>query len=1139
MELVSGDMKDYFLRLEQSFNEQMELAEKSRLRGFDPSLRPESVVTVDLAERVEKSVGPAGVAVRIRELSKLMPREEVAFKIAEEIVYGKYDQEGISAADQAIRSALAILDEGVTVAPIEGISSIREKTNPDRSRYLAIYFAGPIRSAGGTEMGMTVVVADFARALLGFDRYKATEPEAKRFVAELRLYEREVARFQYRLSDNELFNAVMHLPVEVTGVETDPVEVKSFRNLARVETNRVRGGALRVVNDGLVGRANKVLKITDKIGIGGWSWLRQIHAPKVESKEAPEFMFMEDVIGGRPIFSFPGRYGGFRLRYGRCRNTGLAALGIHPTTMQVLRNFVAAGTQLRIERPGKAGVILPVETVEPPVVKLIDGSIVRVEGVDQARKLEGSIKSILFLGDILIGFGEFLENNKPLAQSGFVEEWWRECLRIALESNSGGIPVASDLTRIEANRIKTFLENPLTEKPTAVEAIAISRNLNVPLHPRYTYFWEQLSLEDLQLLRRKLLSADVNLNGALPTEMRVEVDDELQSLFEKLCLPHKIENGKIVLFEDAAILSCCLSLQDEKSIVSAGDVFEVIEKLSGIEVRRKAGAFIGARMGRPEKAKRREMRPVVHSLFPIGMAGGVRRDLVEAAQTRSVVSVEIVRKRCPKCSELTSSNFCRKCNVRTELESVCPICGRRETTGACHICKVKTVLYDKRAVNLKMLLDEACRKLGWQSVTELVKGVKGLMSDTRIPEPIEKGIIRAKLNLSVFKDGTIRFDATNAVLSHFRPSEVEVSVDRLRELGYEVDCRGDPLVKEDQLCPLYLQDIVVPKTCGDYLVNVAKFVDELLVKFYGLPAYYKVRSREDLVGQLVVGLSPHTSVGVLGRIIGFTDLNVCFAHPLWHAAKRRDCDGDEDSLSLALDVLLNFSKAFLPGRIGGMMDAPLLLTLMVNPVEVARQAFNVEVIDAFPQAFFEEAERHADPKMVSDFVETLFHRIGTENQLQALAFTHEVKNLNSCNKESAYKKLESMSDKVQEQLSLAEIVKAVDAREVAKRLLSTHFMRDLTGNLKAFSTQKLRCTKCNTRYRRTPLSGKCNKCGSKICLTVHKGSIEKYLEVAENLVSKYNIGEYHKQRLKLIRDEIKSLFTGTNEKEQMVLGDFA
>ncbi|RLI63640.1 MAG: hypothetical protein DRO67_05425, partial [Candidatus Asgardarchaeum californiense] len=29
------------------------------------------------------------------------------------------------------------------------------------------------------------------------------------------------------------------------------------------------------------------------------------------------------VIGGRPVFSYPSRVGGFRVRYGRSRNTGL------------------------------------------------------------------------------------------------------------------------------------------------------------------------------------------------------------------------------------------------------------------------------------------------------------------------------------------------------------------------------------------------------------------------------------------------------------------------------------------------------------------------------------------------------------------------------------------------------------------------------------------------------------------------------------------------------------------------------------------------------------------------------------------------------------------------------------------------
>src|SRR5438132_12706866 len=85
-------------------------------------------------------------------------------------------------------------------------------------------------------------------------------------------------------------------------------------------------------------------------------------------------------------------------------------------------------------------------------------------------------------------------------------------------------------------------------------------------------------------------------------------------------------------------------------------------------------------------------------------------------------------------------------------------------------------------------------------------------------------------------------------------------------------------------------------------------LDDLLSSYIGLAMFYNASNSEDLIGRLVVGLSPHTSVGVVGRIVGFTKASVCYAHPFWHAAKRRDCDGDEDSVSLLLDVLLNFSR---------------------------------------------------------------------------------------------------------------------------------------------------------------------------------------------------------------------------------------
>jgi len=179
----------YFQRLKDDFDEVYGLAAQARAKGLDPAPRPESLITHDVAERVEKAVGPAGIAERIRELAVLMQRELVALKVAEEIALGSHVVKGEEAAEQAVRTASAILDEGVTAAPIEGISSVRVRANQDGTKHLAVYFAGPIRSAGGTDMALILVIADYVRHQLGLARYRATDLEAKRFVEELRLYE--------------------------------------------------------------------------------------------------------------------------------------------------------------------------------------------------------------------------------------------------------------------------------------------------------------------------------------------------------------------------------------------------------------------------------------------------------------------------------------------------------------------------------------------------------------------------------------------------------------------------------------------------------------------------------------------------------------------------------------------------------------------------------------------------------------------------------------------------------------------------------------------------------------------------------------------------------------------------------------
>jgi len=1127
-------------RLRLQFDRVYEVARLARSKGLDPSLEPESHIAQDVAERVEKSVGPVGIANRIRELSTMIPREEVAIKVAEEIALARFASEGESAAEQAIRTAAAILDEGITAAPLQGINTVKVKNNPDKTKYLALYFAGPIRSAGGTEMGLDVVVADYVRQIVGLGRYRATDVDAKRFVEELRLYEREVARFQYNVPDQELFNVIMKLPVEVTGVETDPVEVASYRNVPRIETNRVRGGALRVVNDGLIGRSQKVLRIVERLALPGWEWLRELREPSPDAEEVKELRFMEDVVAGRPIFSFPGFPGGFRLRYGRTRATGMAALGIHPATMVILDDFVATGTQLRIERPGKAGIITPVDTIEPPTVKLRDGSVIRVESAEQARQVQKSIESVLFLGDLLVSFGEFLENNRPLVASGFTEEWWAQLLRNRIELSFRTLSEAGQSCGVPQSTLQSLMEDPLRSVASPKEALLLSQRLGIPLHPRYTWFWERLSADDWTTLRRAI--APHLASKADSNKLTIPLEAKVKQLLETLCIPHLVEEARISFDEEAAILAACLG-SDKRGLQATGsNGLEAAQAAAGVPILRRAGTFVGARMGRPEKAKRREMRPTVHSLFPLGLAGGPRRNIAEAVKTAAVLEVEVTRRRCKNCGELTHQSSCPKCGNRTEIEMVCPRCGRIATQAVCPVCKIRSLSYDRRTISLADVWTAACKKLQLAGQPDLVKGVRGLTSGSRCPEPLEKGILRAKHDLSMFKDGTVRFDATNAPLTHFRPTEIGASPEKLRSLGYDLDINGNPLEQQDQLVPIRSQDIVVNETCADYLVQVAKFIDDLLTGFYGLPSFYNVKSRQDLIGHLIIGLSPHTSVGIVGRIIGFTKARVCFAHPFWHASKRRDCDGDEDSVTLALDVLLNFSRSFLPSRIGGIMDAPLLITVVMNPSEIARQAFNLEVVGRLPLRFFEEASRNADPKALTDLVEVVLHRVGTEQILQPIDFTHEIVDINTGTHESAYSQLPTMIDKMTAQLSLAEKIQAVVAADVARRVLSTHLMRDLIGNLRAFSTQRMRCMKCNAKFRRPPLRGVCPKCGGKITMTVYRGTIEKYLDLARDLVRRYDLGTYNAQRLLLLQEELKSLFREEGEekeeKKQPALADF-
>jgi DNA polymerase II large subunit len=435
-------------------------------------------------------------------------------------------------------------------------------------------------------------------------------------------------------------------------------------------------------------------------------------------------------------------------------------------------------------------------------------------------------------------------------------------------------------------------------------------------------------------------------------------------------------------------------------------------------------------------------------------------------------------------------------------------------------------------VDIQAELDRVKNEIS-EPVTYDVRGVLGLTNELKIPEYLGKGVLRAKHGVFCYRDGTARFDATDAPLTHFTPREIGVGIDWLHELGYLSDHEGNPVVSDDQIIELKVQDLVVPESCADYLVRVGHFVDDCLEKIYGCKRYYNFSSIEDIVGQLVIGLAPHTSAGIIGRVVGFTDASVCYAHPYWHAAKRRNCDGDEDSLILVLDALLNFSKSYLPAGRGGFMDAPLVLSVILNPREVDDESHNMEVCSRYPARFYEATSRVTSAKTFEKLVDIVANRLGEQAQYEGFGFTHGTTSIHLGPRISRYKTLGSMAEKLEAQLRLAGLVAAVDAPDVAERVLSHHFIRDIRGNMRAYSTQKIQCLKCRRVYRRVPLSGRCT-CGSVLTLTVRKKNISKYLSIGEHIIADYKLGPYLTERLRLITSALDSMFIS----EQTTLADF-
>jgi len=1678
--------EEYFERLESDLDDAFEVAKAARERGGDPTKDVEIPTARDMADRVENILGIEGVAARVRELEGEMSREEAALELVEDFVEGEvgdYDSKA-GKIEGAVRTAVALLTEGVVAAPIEGIDRVEILDNDDGTQFVNVYYAGPIRSAGGTAQALSVLVADYARALLGIDQYKARDEEINRYAEEIDLYDKETG-LQYSPKEKESKFIAENMPIMLDGEATGDEEVSGFRDLDRVDTNSARGGMCLVAAEGIALKAPKIQRYTRNLDEVDWPWLQDLidgtigkgeddaegdaddgeaddgeeDEPADEGEDAsgddyptsprvdPAKKYLRDLIAGRPVFSHPSNAGGFRLRYGRSRNHGFATAGVHPATMHLVDDFLATGTQIKTERPGKAAGVVPVDSIEGPTVRLANGDVRRIDDPEEALEVRNGVEKILDLGEYLVNYGEFVENNHPLAPASYTVEWWRQ------EFDAAGADVQA-----MADDVHVDLADP-----SADEAMAWAREYDAPIHPKYTHCWHDVSVGEVNALATAVENSRVaQTDGAVAADPASTQDGDLvlprsetvRKALEHLLVEHTQREDDLVVPDWrplVATLGFDLDTMDRDWTVGdlserarnydGGDnAIEAINEVAPFEVRERAPTRIGNRMGRPEKSESRDLSPAVHTLFPIDEAGGAQRSVSDAAShaeemndRQGIVDVEIARQRCTDCGEETFRARCPECNGLTDAVYECPDCDREvepDEAGIaeCPSCETGAYPTQYTEIDIGEEFRNALESVGERETAfDIVKGVEGLMSAEKVPEPMEKGILRAKHDVTAFKDGTVRYDMTDLPVTAVRATELDVTVDQLQSLGYETDVHGDPLRHDDQLVELKVQDVVLSDGAAEHMLKTADFVDDLLEQYYGLEPFYDLDDREELVGELVFGMAPHTSAATVGRVIGFTTAAVGYAHPYFHAAKRRNCfhpetkvwyeaadgdaryatiaevveenldspreddfgslveeldgnlfvpsvtedgepvrkpidavskhpspdhlieietkagrtltvspehsmrrwdgsiervhardlqegdelpmpksvtvdgsveeidllsrfldsdaipnedlmirglgsetiksllddatsgdyylkptaeqlgvsdstvynwvgrdsipagvldqlleeplsevipgdvslsirrdsanvdryleidddfatvlgyyaaegftrqqsgnfyqtticipdesarediidvfdeslgvdcfeenewkvtvssrlvtvlfddilstgcraetkripsaimespepvlqsflaayfsgdgsasadrievrahtvsdelksdliaalkrfdivakayqetrtpqtgavaefydepqtfdtwvlkltsenaarfadrigfhldrksdtlqnaldsielrtqrlcgdggeiwtdeverveivesevshlysltvedtntlvandlfvgqcDGDEDCVMLLMDGLLNFSKSFLPDKRGGKMDAPLVMSSRIDPSEIDDEAHNMDIMWEYPKEFYEATRELADPGEVEDIMKIAEETLGTDREYTDFAHTHDTSNLAAGPDLSAYKTLGSMTDKMDAQLALSRKLRAVDETDVAERIIEYHFMPDIIGNLRAFSRQETRCLDCGEKYRRMPLSGECRECGGRVNLTVHEGSVTKYIDTATEVAHEFGCREYTKQRLEILERSIERVFENDKNK-QSGIADF-
>lgn len=1100
-----NDLTDYLKSIESNFNDGLSVASNSRSKGYDPTLHVEvQIVRPDYYNILNKPTSELGNIDNYSISILNFYKSALLMSINEAKKTFGFIEPIDDYINRTLKYGLNLITNDQQIYEAEIVNFSVEKDQYG-NEYFVITFNQATHYLTSYQIIFILLLGNELRKIIGLGKTISKYDDILiNLIIKKIMYTEAIGELRYETDNSKITTILQNLPIYLV---EKPNRIMNETEVGIDRFNHYDVDLAKIINDIVLNKSRFLLRLAHSVDITDWDWISLFsNSPYKRNQNYIK----------KAITLTESTEGAFRLVCGKSQNMSVDTIGIHPSIVELFNTVLTPGSLVFVSGLGYFTVSI-VDTLEPPLIKLTSGSVIYARTPQTIRQLRDQVEKIIQFGEILIPPVRVMLQEKSIPQSTYsLNEWFYE-----LKDNLSKVSINHDLdSQLNLNDLVNCMKNPESIKLSFEQALLISKSLDIPLIPKYNLSWNSIKINELDSLIEKI---SYNKNNVFNDSMILPASEETISILEKLGVEFLLEENKLIIKKPYCEILITLSnlKHKDQSSINLTNTLDYVKSIFGCKINDKDGHDVGLSVIIQKDILAQQKKTLPHVLFPIKNKSGNINDII--SYCKMPYPQEFRLRKCSDCNRLSPYLTCPFCEGRSIEVYFCIKCKTYQQDVECKTCGNTTEKTHNEIIDWKVIMENAIQKVQVQPYAPL-RGVNRSKWNLQFTERLEKGILRQRNNLVVARDGTVKFTIINSPLLAFSPKQIATDVNTLRDLGYNKDINGELLEREDQFIPIKPQDVVIPFYLADQLRKVADYIDEILVKIYGVSPYYNIKTLNDLIGKLIVGQSQRRTFGLLGRIIGFTEANVCFAHPIWHENKGSNCRGRSDYVMLLLDSLINFSNKYTesatPDKIGTLQS----LRTFVTP-HLIHTLQMVDLIYSLNLNFMNE-------NTVKENLESV--RNNTDSILNVVPpITTFSSTLTGGQNRSTTTEMSDL-DIINAQIKIARISSSMNLQQISYNLLMRRLIPLTSNIIKNYTSQRFRCKNCGRNYRRLTLRGLCLFCEKKLQPTYTSGYVEKYVETMDILASNVTDSSVH-EIVKLIKDNFDLLFYG---RKQTTLSDY-